>query len=203
MTDHPTMAALTGGVGLLERAISYTLGSLRMVTPAAMDTSTPCVGWDLRALLAHMNDSLLALQQAADLGHIDLDSTELEAPSALVADPVGDPVGTLRSRACRLLGAWTNLSDPEPPMSVADVSMSSSIVAGTGAVEVVIHGWDVARACGVDRPIPEPLAEELLPLVPLLVGTDDRPTRFAEPIELPVAANLGDHLLGFLGRDPR
>ncbi|HKT03728.1 MAG TPA: maleylpyruvate isomerase N-terminal domain-containing protein, partial [Rugosimonospora sp.] len=62
--------ALTGGITLLERAISYTLGSLQLVSPADLPRPTPCAGWDLSALLDHMDDSLLALTQAADLGGI-------------------------------------------------------------------------------------------------------------------------------------
>ena len=41
--------ALAGGVGLLERAINYTLGTLHAVTDAEMSAPTPCRSWDLRA----------------------------------------------------------------------------------------------------------------------------------------------------------
>lgn len=206
MTEQRTSEALIGGVGLLERALTYTLGSLRMITPDAMPSPTPCRGWDLRALLAHMNDSLLALQEAADLGHVDLDvpaDAPADAPADGVrADPATAPVAALRNRACRLLGAWTNLDGPQP-VQVAEVSLTTSLVASTGAIEVTVHGWDVARACGGDRPIPPALAEELLPLAPLFVTDDDRPGRFGPLVELPLSADVGDHLLGFLGRDPR
>ena len=57
-------AVLAQGVALLERAMGYTLGSLQLVTPQSLDNPTPCREWDLRALLLHMNDSLLTLHQA-------------------------------------------------------------------------------------------------------------------------------------------
>ena len=57
-------AALFGGSALLERAISYTLGNLHLITATALSRPTPCPEWDLRELLAHMNDSLLALYDA-------------------------------------------------------------------------------------------------------------------------------------------
>jgi len=88
-------------VALLERAISYTLGNLRQVTPDALDRPTPCRQWDLRALLEHMDDSLAALQEASDLGDVAL------GPVRCHADPAANLVGALRSRAGRLLGAWT------------------------------------------------------------------------------------------------
>src|SRR5215207_8110277 len=58
MYDAPTLTPLVEGVGLLERAIGYLLGSLRLVTPAVVSNATPCRDWDVRALLCHVNDSL-------------------------------------------------------------------------------------------------------------------------------------------------
>ena len=71
-----------------------------------------------------------------------------------------------------------------------------------GAVEVVVHGWGVGRACGQDRPIPSGLAEDLLPLVPLSVGNADRPARFGPVVTASPLAPAGDQLVAFLGRDP-
>src|SRR6266511_4033250 len=71
MTHDRSTAPPIGGVALLERATGYTLGSLHLVTPAAMERPTPCRDWDLRALLAHMDDALVALQEAVDLACVD------------------------------------------------------------------------------------------------------------------------------------
>ncbi|MEU6643184.1 TIGR03086 family metal-binding protein [Saccharomonospora sp. NPDC046836] len=183
---------MSGGLALLERAIGYTLGSLDLVTPDALPLPTPCQGWDLAALLSHMNDSLLALCEAADLGWIALDP---------VGDDPTDPVATLRERGCRLLGAWTN-AERDRTVSVAGRPLAAEIVAGAGALEVAVHGWDVARACRVTRPLPPALARELLELAPLLVTGADRLGRFAPPIAVSPAAGPGDQLLAFLGRNP-
>jgi uncharacterized protein (TIGR03086 family) len=200
MTAQLTMGALIGGIGLFERAVGYTLGSLQSVTPTSLARTTPCADWDLRALLAHMNDSLLALHEAISLGFVGMD------PYDDYGDVEADPVAALKNRACRLLGEWSAAgARPEPPgaVAIADLSLSAGIVSGTGAIEVAVHGWDVARACGQDRPIPSGLAEELLPLALLFVGEEDRPVRFAERVEVPRGRPAGDQLLAFLGRDPR
>ncbi|MGH3947728.1 MAG: TIGR03086 family metal-binding protein [Pseudonocardiaceae bacterium] len=189
------MAPLIGGVGLLERAITYTLGSLHIVTPEGLSNPTPCRDWDLRALLRHMNDSLLALQEAIDIGRVDLDCACGDG------GPDADPVAVVRDRACLLLGAWTNASDPQV-VSIAGVSVATGIVTGAGALEVAVHGWDVAQACGRPRPMPPPLAEELLPMAALVVTDADRPARFAAPRDLPPAAGPAGLLLAFLGRRP-
>lgn len=61
--------ALAAGVALLERAIDYALGSLRVVTPATLCRPTPCADWNLQHLLDHLADSLQTLNDAAS-GHI-------------------------------------------------------------------------------------------------------------------------------------
>ena len=190
-------ATVTGGFALLERAMAYTLGSLQLVTPEVMAAPTPCAGWSLRALLLHMNDSLQTLHEAIACGHVDL----VAHPAADYGDPVDDPVGTLRSRACGMIGAWATDRGPTH-ITIADSGMPAGLVAATGAVEVAVHGWDVARSCGMSRPVPAPLAAELLPLVQLIVDDTDRPHRFAAAEGVRPTATASDHLLAYLGRHP-
>jgi uncharacterized protein (TIGR03086 family) len=230
----------TSGVALLERAIGYTLGSLQLVTAESFAQPTPCPGWDLHALLHHMEDSLAALQEAIDLAGIALTPLDPVHSSGAVAPgeaggpagPGGDPdaagpfgavapraaragaggdageqacaselVARLRDRACHLLGSWVGGGRREP-VPVGDRTLPVSVLTSAGAVEIAIHGWDVARACGRPRPIPPRLAHELLVLASLLVRRADRPVRFGPPVTLPPEATPSDHLVAFLGRHP-
>ncbi|WP_214321311.1 maleylpyruvate isomerase N-terminal domain-containing protein [Nonomuraea sediminis] len=123
-----------------------------------------------------------------------------EGDSAIVR-VVPAVVGSLRARACGLLGAWAAAKQAHA-VSIGDRSLDAVIVAGIGAIEVAVHGWDVASACGRPRPIPPRMAEELLDLVPLFVTAADRPHRFAFPTTLPPRPTPSDHLLTYLGRNP-
>jgi uncharacterized protein (TIGR03086 family) len=199
MTDERATAAAIGGIALLERAINYTLGCLHLVTPEALSQPTPCADWDLSTLLAHLDDSLRVLSEAVDLGFVDVD-TEVGSDSE-VGDPAADPVAGVRGSATHLLGTLAGARD-HPEISIGGCPLTTGVVTATGAVEVAVHGWDIARACGVDRPIPAPLAEEMLELSALLVSDADRPARFAAPVALPETADPGDLLLAFLGRRP-
>jgi uncharacterized protein (TIGR03086 family) len=207
--NHP--APLIGGLGLLERALGFTLGCLRLVTADALAHPTPCAGWDLRALLAHLDDSLAALHEAAEPGVV------AALPDAVTA---ADPVRRLRDRSCRLLGAWTAASTAASTaagtaastaastaacgdVSVGGLPLTAGLVTGVGAMEVTVHGWDVARACGTDRPIPASLADELLDLATVIVDDADRPARFGPPVAVHPAAGPAARLVAFLGRDPR
>jgi uncharacterized protein (TIGR03086 family) len=187
--------ALLGGVAVLERAVAYALGSLALVTPDALDRPTPCRHWVLYDLLEHLYDSMAALEEAIEIGRVDPVPVRAGFRSGDRVVPV------VRDRAVRLLGAWASL-DQLISVRVDDEPVTAPLVAGAGALEVTIHGWDVAQACGRLRPIPDDLADELLDLALLFVQERDRPGRFGPPIGVPASATPGDRLLAFLGREP-
>ncbi|MGZ4483243.1 MAG: TIGR03086 family metal-binding protein [Nocardioidaceae bacterium] len=185
-------------LALLERSVAYTRGSLHLVSRDMLRRPTPCRAWDLEALLRHMDDALSAFTDAAEIGYVDVRPV---APADPAADPAAPLVDRLRSRACALVGAWVH-NPRENPVVVGDRPLARGLLAAAAATEITVHGWDVARACGADRPIPSGLAAELLEAAPLLVDAADRPHRFAGRVDVPDDAPPGDRLLGFLGRDP-
>ncbi|MBF8194483.1 hypothetical protein ITP53_54290 [Nonomuraea sp. K274] len=107
----------------------------------------------------------------------------------------------VRDRATEVLGRWAGTLVDEP-IAIDDRHLTSPMVAAVGAIEVTVHGWDVARACGEHRPIPTLMAAELLDLARLFVTRHDRPSRFAAPLNVPAHAPAQDHILAYLGRDP-
>ena len=195
-------AVLAQGVALLERAMGYTLGSLQLVTPESLGNPTPCSEWDLRALLLHMNESLQALHEAIAAGHLELDpSLDVTDVYADYGDPMRDPVASLRNRACHMVGAWMSPGAPAV-VSIADRCVAADVVAAAGAIEVTVHGWDLAAACGVDRPIPEGLARHLLDLCDVFVDDSDRPHRFGLEHLCGPDVVASEQLLARLGRGP-
>ncbi len=200
MTQQPSTVALLDGVTLLERAVGYALGCLHLVTRDALSNSTPCRSWDLRALLRHMECSLTALYEAAETGRVNLEQSDHEGGPSLDS-VIADPTHTVRDHACRLLGAWINAYGDDV-VPVGGCPLTAGIVTSAGALELAVHGWDVARSCGSHRRIPSSLAQEMLQLVPLLVTQADRPARFAEPVEVSRLTDPSDQLIAFLGRRP-
>jgi uncharacterized protein (TIGR03086 family) len=200
MTGARPAATLSGGVALLERALCYALGQLHAVTSADLARPTPCPEWDLRGLLVHMDDSLIALQEALDLAWVDTEGSGAADPTYGPADSAISLVGRLRGHASRLLGALAEAG--EGLVWVGGLPVPESIVTSAGAVDVAVHGWDVARACGQPQPIPERLATEMLEISPLLITCADRPALFAPPVPVPHLASASDRLVAYLGRDP-
>lgn len=201
MSTRPASAPSPwSGVELLDRAIAYARGSLALVTDDLMSAPTPCAGWDLRALLTHMDDSLVSLHEAGSVRRVRVDVPPA-APDDIVV--------SLRTRACQLLAEWTAdwatgaVGGESRDVLVDGRPVTSPVLTSAGALEVVVHGWDVAVSCGVPRPIPDDLAAALLRLSPVLVTDADRPARFGPELTAPPGASSGERLLAFLGRDPR
>jgi len=181
---------------LLERAISFALGVAQDVTAECMARPTPCRGWTLRMLFLHLNDSLDALCEGIDRGSVPL------MPDWRPEDPGGDVVADFRERAARLLGAWAHDSRSDRLVTVGGCPMQAGAMASTGAMEVAVHGWDIARACGRRTPIPAALAEQLIRISPMLVADDVRHGLFDQPVQVSPDVPASDRLVALLGRDP-
>ena len=178
--------ALAGAVELLERSLGYTRMALAGVTDASLANPTPCRDWTLCDLLAHMDDSLDAFTEAAG-GSV-----------ALTPTRAGPPVVVLQQKACALLGLWSGESPSG--VRVGGVDLATDLLVATAALEITVHGWDVAQATGAGTPIPEELARHLLPIAHGTVSEEDRGIRFAPALPEPVEATADVRLRAFLGR---
>lgn len=174
------------GVELLERAIGYTRGALAGVNDDALSLPTPCAAWNLAELLAHMEDALDAFAEGA-AGRIDL---RVGAASALEVR-----LTTLREKACALLGAWA--AEPTGMVGIGRRQLPVPLVSRVAAIEIVVHGWDVHRALGHRSPIPDELADALLPTAHLVV---EESSEFGAPTRTPADAPGGVRLLALTGR---
>ncbi|CAG6391336.1 TIGR03086 family metal-binding protein [Streptomyces cocklensis] len=185
------MAEVTGRdstLPLLEQAVGYGLGCVDLVPPGGLRLPTPCRSWDLDALLCHLYESVCALREAAEYGVVAL------LPAAA---PPADPVAALRSGARALLESWRGREGAE--VEVCGMPVPGATVAFIGTVELAVHGWDIAQACGTPRPIPAPLALAILRRAPMITGGADL---FASPVPVSPLAGPGDRLVALLGRVP-
>ncbi|MET0741055.1 MAG: TIGR03086 family metal-binding protein [Candidatus Nanopelagicales bacterium] len=183
--------ALAPAVELLERSLAYTRTTLASVPsdPLRWAVPTPCAEWDLAALLAHMNDALDAFNEAS-YGAVGLDL--MRQPDVTIAG--------IQRKACALLGAWSG-SYPAV-VWVGDAHLPGRLLAATAALEITVHGWDVAQATGHPAAIPSALADDLLLFTAYVIAPEDRGRRFAAPVPVDDPASSADRLLAVTGRDP-
>jgi uncharacterized protein (TIGR03086 family) len=175
---------------LLARAVSYALKAAALVTPGDLSRPTPCADWDLNLLLRHMCDSMAALDEAMGTGRLDA----RPQPTATG----GNPVEVLRDRAAELL--CTMFAMPDRMIEVSGLPVPPALIAGAGAMEIAVHGWDVYVACGHGRIVPAALARPLIRLFPQVITV--RTGLFGGPFAVPPCASPGDRLVAYLGRDP-
>ena len=181
---------------LLAAAIDYALGSVDWVAPGLLSQPTPCRDWDLAALLRHTSDSLTALHEGLATGYVSLDRG---------GPPTSGPDGlamTFQDRAAQLRAAVQ--TGGQHDIAIASRHVAAAVVTAVGAIEITVHGWDIAVACGQQRsrPIPADLARGVLEIVPLVVNGTTRGSQFAAPVSVPALASPSDRLVALLGRDP-
>jgi uncharacterized protein (TIGR03086 family) len=183
---------MSGSSALLGAAVDYALQTVAGITPEALESTTPCAGWDLGTLLAHVNDSLAALYEGIDGGRIGLFPADSPAFDSDVVDTFHRRAWLL-ALACRLRPA---------DATIGGCPISADVLTGIGAIEIAVHGWDVAQARHRARPIPAGLAGELLQFCPVLGSAATRHRLFAPPRAVSAQAGPGDRLVAFLGRNP-
>lgn len=183
----PPPSTPDAGVELLERALGYTRSALATVAPGHLCLPTPCDGWRLGDLLAHMEDSLDAFAEGA-AGTISLHSA---APA-----PLDERISTLQAKACELLGAWASATTPQVEVGGRPVPVGT--ISRLAAVEIAVHGWDVSRTTGAGLPIPDDFAEAILPTA--LALALEQHGEFGPPLPVPADAGPARRVLALLGR---
>ena len=179
-------------VAVLDSAVTWTHSCLQHARTSPMSLPTPCEAWDLGQLLVHMDDSLVVIGEAAELGRVGVDLQ----PGP--ADP-GQLVDRIVQRACRTRAAWHERLT-SAPVGVGDLALGRDTIALVGALEIAVHGWDVARATGQDSRLPEDLAMRLYDVALAVVTPAERGRRFAPPVSVPASAPMSTRLLAHLGR---
>jgi uncharacterized protein (TIGR03086 family) len=179
-------------VAVLDSAVTWTRSCLQLARTSSLSLTTPCDAWDLGQLLTHMDESLVAICEAAELGHISVDREPR---------PVGPGqlVDRIVQRACRTRAAWQERLT-SAPVGVGDLTLGRDTIVLVGALEIAVHGWDVARATGQERRLPEDLAVRLYDVALAVVTPAERGRRFAPVVPVPASAPTRTRLLAHLGR---
>jgi uncharacterized protein (TIGR03086 family) len=179
-------------VALLDSAVAYTRSALEPARRSPLDLPTPCAGWALGHLLLHMEDSLEALTEAAEVGRVRVEDNPRRRDGDRIVD-------RLEQRACSLRGAWA-ARQTSAPVAISDLTLGRDTVVLVGALEIAVHGWDVAEATGWPSPLPEELALGLHEVAQAVITPADRGRRFGPPLVVADTASAGTRLLAHLGR---
>jgi uncharacterized protein (TIGR03086 family) len=176
------------------------------VTRDDLRRPTPCAGWNLLDLLAHMTVQHHGFAAASRGGG---ESPTVWAP-ARVADVVAsDPGGTYAAAAAEVLEAFAahgvlDATFPLPEFGPA-ARFPGAMAIGFHFVDYVVHGWDVARSIGAHFALPDDVVAAVLPLVFVVPDGEFRTmdgAAFGPAIAAADGATDLDRILSHLGRSP-
>ncbi|MFD1718840.1 TIGR03086 family metal-binding protein [Georgenia deserti] len=189
----------TSTVPDLEPAGAALAAAVAATDPGRLDAPTPCADWSVRHLLAHIDDLVTAFTAAAakDLGpSTDTDTDPATRRSVLRpgwAERLPREIGTLVG-AWRDPDAWTGMT------RAGGVDLPGDVAGVVALDELVLHGWDLARATGQDYRIDETSAGIVLGFTEQ-TAADPSPL-FGPAVPVPDGAAAFTRALGLAGRDP-
>jgi uncharacterized protein (TIGR03086 family) len=160
---------------------------------------TPCTDTSVAALLDHF----LGLTYAFTCGARKVEPGPPAPASAEHLDPAWRTL--LPQRLEELADAWEDPSAWQGTTEVGGVTMPGDQMGVVALDELVLHGWDLARATGQDFRCDPASAEAVLTFTEATACPEAAALReglFGPVVEVPAGASVLDRALGFAGRDP-
>ena len=182
-------------LALHRRALDAFDHKVHVVAQEQWEAPTPCSEWDVRQLVAHLADEqywAVPLLEGKSLA---------DAQAYVPAEPLaGDPVEGWERAARAARGV---LGSPDVLAGTVELSYGPTPAADYVAemtVDLVVHGWDLARATGqvevIDGELLEATWAHVEPRAKGIAGSG----MFAEPVPVDASADVQTRLLALLGR---
>ncbi|MFD6269639.1 TIGR03086 family metal-binding protein [Nocardia asteroides] len=172
---------------------------VRAITPDLLDAPTPCADFDVRALLNHLLFWGPSLVGAARRQAI----TPPAATESAVDLTAGDWTASLDTHLDDLATAWRDPAAWQGNTHMGGpTELPAALVGGMVVGELIVHGWDLARAVGATLHWDDDLLR-YAHTETAATASQGRDMGIYGP-EVPVSpdAPLLDRLLGLTGRDP-
>ncbi len=188
------------------RAVEASIDVVASVTVDDLDRPTPCAGWSLADLLAHMTVQHHGFAASARGNGAD---REIWQPARVTDAVNADPVGAYTAAAADLLDAFSVDGVLEAMFALPefgpDAAVPGAMAIGFHFVDYVVHGWDVARSIDVPFELPTDVVRAVLPVA---LGVPDGDFRaddgspFGRALTPTDGASDLDRVLRHLGRSP-
>ena len=204
MTTEPTIVNSAADIVRLDAgAVRASVRVVGLAGPQDLARSTPCAGWTLGDLVAHMTAQHDGFAAAAAGEGADLVRWR-------PGEPAADPVGEYAAAAGRVLAAFAADGVLDRRFTLPEISPALRFPAaeaiGFHFIDYVVHGWDVARSLGLDHYELEPDLLDAALLMARAVPDDGLRERGVVPFgpSIPVTGEvcvLGQ-IVALLGRRP-
>ncbi|MFF8837538.1 TIGR03086 family metal-binding protein [Streptomyces sp. NPDC015130] len=168
------------------------------VDDARLDDPTPCPEYAVRELLGHLAGLGVAFRDAA---HKRFGPTTGTPPGSSRPVLTDDWRTELPKVLDELAAAWREPGAWEGDTQAGGIDLPAAVMGRIALDELLIHGWDLARATGQAYEVSE---EELRVSEALLTPTDGTSGDgfFGPVVAVPDGAPLLDRVIGLSGRRP-
>jgi uncharacterized protein (TIGR03086 family) len=166
-----------------------------------LDGPTPCPDYTLRDLVEHVDGLSLAFAAAAakDVGQL------TEGAPAGDGQRLADGWRTrIPQQLAAMAAAWQDPDAWQGMTRAGGIDLPGEVAGVVALDELVIHGWDVARASGQDYDCDPAALEAIHGFVAEVAaaGEEGRQGLFGPPVDVGDSAPLLDRVIGLTGRDP-
>jgi uncharacterized protein (TIGR03086 family) len=164
-----------------------------------LSAATPCTDYSVGDVLHHVGGLALAFAASArkDLGPL---TGSPPTPDAAQLDP--DWRTSYPARLTELAQAWSDPSAWQGMTRIAALDMPGEAVGATGLTEVVIHGWDLARATGQPYDVDPATLGAVLAHVTASAAEGPVEGLFGPAVPVADDAPTLDRVIALSGRDP-
>lgn len=180
----------------LEPAARRIVALLDGVPDAALTAATPCADMPVAGLLDHV----IGFSEAFRAGAAKEPDRGGPVADAAHLDPGWRTL--LPQRLDALVAAWRDPAAAEGTTRIAGIEMPATTTVVVALDELVLHGWDLARATG--QPYVPDAADvtAILGFVESFGSPEGTPGLFGPAVPVPDDAPPFDRALGLSGRDP-
>ncbi len=181
---------------LMAEAVAATVKVVSAVQPEDLDRPTPCERYDVGALLAH-------LLWVTDMSVAAARRLPMEADQASDRPPDGW-ASSFELQAAALVDAWSDPGAWQGTTSLAGTELPATVAGLIVFGDLVIHGWDLARAIGMPHPVDDDgdVARATLEVMTQMGDQGRAMGAFGAAVEVPGDATALARALGESGRNP-
>lgn len=175
-------------------AIAFTGSRLSGLMAEDLDRPSPCAGWTVRNILAHLVGGNRRFAQALRGQTPDWAGRDEE--------PVSSPRDEFDDSAALMFAAVDEIDDPKRPVLLPAGEPPASFAVAVHATDMLIHGWDLAVATGQDATLDPRLCAEAIAVIERYPSSFWGAGRFFADRVATASRDPQDRLLSMTGRNP-
>lgn len=178
---------------LYAKAAALAVPLVNGITDEQLDGPTPCAEFDVRALLNHLYEVVVAFQRTARFEPMDFDDSREHI--------TGDD---WRERfAAEVEGVAREWSRPQALEGEGTVpGFPRELLARLPVFDLTVHSWDLARSLGREFRADAALVEAVYEIALGFAERARQAGQVGAPVAVPDTAPTIDRLVGLVGRDP-